>query len=169
MSAFLRKPGYLNRTSAAALIAAADADVMDRPHRVEYRGHDVSASLDERPTAPATPAGAMPHQPAGSAIALIIARLEDDKLYGTKELGKVLDGFIGHRSLERYRCATGKGGGPAYSRSGGGMFAKGKVIYLGLDVKNWLRAGYVPSWHDPEAVDRERERRRKRDARHSRR
>lgn len=168
MSAFLRKPGYLNRTSAAALIAAADADVMDRPHYVEQRGRDVSAPLDEHPRAAALNGVDRPDVPAPSAMALIIARLEDDKLYNTKELGKVL-GFLSHRSLERYRCATGSGGGPAYSRSGGGMFARGRVVYLGLDVKNWLRAGYVPSWHDPEAVDRERERRRKRDARHNRR
>jgi hypothetical protein len=155
MSAFFRKPGYLNRTSAAALLAAADADLMDRPNTAVHRDRDVSVSLDERPRA--------------TVATSIIANLEDDKLYSTKELGKVLAGFIGHRSLERYRCATGKGGGPAYCRSGGGAFARGKIAYLGSDVKSWLRRSYVESWHDPEAVDRERERRHKRDAKNNRR
>ncbi len=165
MSAFFRKPGFLNRTSASALMAAAEADVMDRP--VAIQGQDMSVDLDEH--APNTPGrnGDTTQSPLPSTFAFIITRLEDDKLYSTKELAKVL-GFLSHRSLERYRCTTGRGGGPAYTRSGAGMFAKGKIVYLGLDVKTWLRAGYVTTWHDPEAADRERERRRKREAKNNR-
>ena len=142
-------------------MAAADADVMDRPAQV-----DDDRAVTARHAAPVQAEERL-SLPAPTTMAFIIARLDDDKLYNTKELAKAL-GFLSHRSLERYRCRTGRGGGPAYTQSGGGLFAKGKVVYLGRDVKAWLLAGYVAPWHDADAAERDRERKRRQEARRGR-
>jgi hypothetical protein len=145
MRTFPRKPGYLNRQSAAALLAAKEAQITEpAKDGVAPRTTIRKPFVEQSPTGPPAHAQAMPQ-----GVALIIARLDDDRLYTTKELARVL-GFISHRTLERYRCSTGKGGGPAYMSSGGPAFAKGKVVYLGLDVKVWLMSGYVASWHNPD-------------------
>lgn len=65
-------------------------------------------------------------------------RIEDERLYTGKDVDRLLNGLISHRSLERYR-SKGHGGGPPYIKLG--ERKRCRVAYLGRDIKAWLLQG----------------------------